>query len=132
MRFWKTTSSHAGKQRIAQREAPLHVKGHLMGAPLSKELSEKYGFGTIRVRRGDVVKVTRGDARGLEGKVARAHLDTGRIEIEGITQKKVDGSTVLIPIHPSKVEITKLDLTDKLRSAAIDRRKREEAKEAKK
>jgi len=103
-----------------------------MGASLSKELKKEYGFGTLRVRRGDLVKITRGDAKGLEGKVSKVDLTKGRIQIEGITQKKVDGSTAFIPIHPSKVEITKLDLTDKLRSASFERKKPVERKEAKK
>lgn len=102
-----------------------------MGAPLSKELKKQYGFRTLKVRKGDVVRILRGDAKGLEGKVAKVNLTKGRIQIEGITQKKVDGSTVFIPIHPSKVEITKLDLTDKLRSASFERKKPTE-KEVKK
>ncbi len=132
MPFWKTSSSHPSKQRLAQQAAPLHVRQRFMGATLSKELKKEYGFGTIRVRKGDLVKITRGDAKGLEGKVAKVDLTKGRIQIEGITQKKVDGSTSFIPIHPSKVEITKLDLTDKLRSASFERRKPVEKKGAKK
>ncbi len=133
MPFWKTTSSHPSKQRLAQQAAPLHVRQRFMGAPISKELKKQYSSRSLRVRRGDVVRILRGDARGLEGKVVKVDLTKGRIQIEGITQKKVDGSTVFIPIHPSKVEITKLDLTDKLRSAAIERRKpAEKEKEAKK
>lgn len=123
MPFWNTTSSHPSKQRLAQQAAPLHVRQRFMGAPLSKELKKEYGFGTLRLRKGDIVKIVRGDAKGLEGKVAKVDLTKGRIQIEGITQKKVDGSTVFVPIHPSKVEITKLDLTDKLRSATFERRK---------
>jgi large subunit ribosomal protein L24 len=94
-----------------------------MGAPLSSELKKEYGFNSLRVRKGDVVRILRGDARGLEGKVVKVDLSQGRIQIEGITQKKVDGSTVFTPVHPSKVEITKLDLTDKLRSATAQRKK---------
>ena len=123
MPFWKTTSSHPSKQRLAQQAAPLHVRQRFMGAPLSKELKKQYGFGSLRVRKGDVVRILRGDAKGLEGRVVKVDLTKSRIQIEGITQKKVDGSTVFIPIHPSKVEITKLDLSDKLRSAATERRK---------
>ncbi len=135
MPFWKTTSSHPSKQRLAQQTAPLHVRQKFMGAPLSKELKKEYGFGTLRVRKGDVVKILRGEAKGLEGKVTKVDLTKGRIQIETITQKKVDGSTVFIPIHPSKVEITKLDLTDKLRSATFERKRpseKEKEKESKK
>ncbi len=124
MPFWKTTSSDPSKQRLAYVKAPLHVRQRFMGASLSKELRKEYGLSSLRVRRGDVVRILRGDAKGLEGKVAKVDLSKGRIQIDGITQKKVDGSTVFIPVHPSKVEITKLDLSDKLRSAAVERKKR--------
>ncbi len=103
-----------------------------MGSPLSGELRERYGFTTMRVRKGDSVKILRGDARGLEGRVSKVNLSKGRINVEGITQKKVDGSTVFIPIHPSKVLITKLDLDDKQRNAIVERRrhgKKEEKEE---
>lgn len=69
----------------------------------------------------------------MEGKVARVNLTKSQIQVEGITQKKVDGSTVLTPIHPSKVMVTKLDLDDKRRAASLERgrlaeRKKEEKK----
>lgn len=99
------------------------MRQRFMGASLSKELTKEYGFSSLRVRKGDLVRILRGDAKGLEGKITKVDLSKGRIQIEGITQKKVDGSTVFIPIHPSKVEITKLDLSDKLRNAAVGRKK---------
>ena len=45
-----------------------------------------------------------------------------RIYIEGVTREKVDGTRVFIPIHPSKVIITKLNLDDKRRVEALERR----------
>jgi len=36
--------------------------------------------------------------------------------------EKVDGSTVLIPIHPSKVTITQLNLDDKWRKEILKRK----------
>lgn len=87
----------------------------LMRAPLSKELREKYGFRTATIRKGDTVLVMRGDYKGHEGKVISVNYSKGRITIEGINVKKADGSLRPVPIHPSKVMITKLDLTDKWR-----------------
>jgi large subunit ribosomal protein L24 len=41
-----------------------------------------------------------------------------------LTRERVDGTTVFIPIHPSKVMITKLNLEDKWRKQILERKKR--------
>ena len=38
-------------------------------------------------------------------------------------RKKIDGSEVAVPIHPSNVMITKLTLEDKMRQAVFERSK---------
>ena len=65
------------------------------------------------------MRVTRGDRKGTEGKVTRVDQKSYRLFIEGITREKVDGTTTLIPIHPSKVIITSLDLDDKWRKTSL-------------
>ena len=52
-----------------------------------------------------------------------------RLFVEGITREKVDGTAVPIPIHPSKVMITSLNLDDKWRRESL---KAETPKEAEK
>ena len=42
--------------------------------------------------------------------------------VEGVTQNKRDGTSVMYPIHPSNLKITKLDLGDELRKAKIESR----------
>lgn len=64
----------------------------------------------------------RGDHRGLEGKVTQVDRKKYRIFIEGVTREKVDGSTTLVPIHPSKVIIIRLNLDDKWRKKALKRK----------
>jgi ribosomal protein L24 len=39
-----------------------------------------------------------------------------------VTREKVDGTTVPIPIHPSKVMITRLNLDDKWRREILERK----------
>jgi large subunit ribosomal protein L24 len=68
----------------------------------------------------------RGDKKGTEGKVTRVNRQKYRMYVEGVTREKVDGSTTLIPIHPSKVMITNLNLEDKWRIGLL-----KEAKEVK-
>lgn len=117
-----TRSSKPSKQRKALHEMPLHLRRKLLSAPLSDELVEKYGVKSLPVRKGDTVRITRGSFRGHEGKVARVDIKRIRIFIEGVQRKKADGTPVYVPIHPSKVEIVKLDLSDKLRLNVIERR----------
>ncbi|MEM1760567.1 MAG: 50S ribosomal protein L24, partial [Desulfurococcaceae archaeon] len=103
--------------------APLHKLRKLFNAPLSDELREKYGVKRLPVRVGDVVRIMRGDWKGHEGKVVNVDTKRVRINVEGVQIKRSDGTPVYYPIHPSKVMIVKLDLSDKWRMKIIERRK---------
>jgi len=110
------------KQRKLLHSAPLHVKQKYMGAPLSKELREKYGRRTARVIVGDTVKVMRGDHAGTTGKVEAVSLKHGTIVVEGVSVSKADGTEVPRPIYPSNVMITSLEMKDELRSKILSRK----------
>ncbi|MEM0004514.1 MAG: 50S ribosomal protein L24 [Desulfurococcaceae archaeon] len=110
-------------QRKRLYNMPLHLRHKLLNARLSKELIEKYGVKRLPVRVGDVVRIMRGDFAGHEGKVVNVDLKRARIFIEGVQVKKADGTPVYYPIHPSKVMIVKLDLSDKYRTKVIERKK---------
>ena len=89
-----------------------------MSAHLSEEyLTEKKRKlpRAVPVRKGDIVKIMRGDDAGKEGKVASVGYRDQRITIEGITHAKSDGTQVAKPIHPSNIVIVKLDESDPLR-----------------
>ncbi|WP_440060052.1 50S ribosomal protein L24 [Thermogladius sp. 4427co] len=118
-----TRSKKPSKQRKALFNLPLHLRHKLLTAKLSDELVEKYGVKRLPVRKGDTVKIMRGDWKGHEGKVVDVDLKRVRIFVEGVQLKKSDGTLVYYPIHPSKVMITKLDLSDKYRLKIIERRK---------
>ena len=117
-----TSSIKPGKQRKALFNAPLHLKKKMLSAPLSPELREKYGVKRLPVRKGDIVRIMRGDWKGHEGKVVRVDIKRVRIFVEGVQRKKADQTPVYYPIHPSKVMIIKLDLSDKWRKKIIERR----------
>jgi len=110
------------KQRRLLYQAPQHVRHKLMSAHLSEELRKQYQFRSLPVRTGDVVTVMRGDHKGHTGKVIRLDHKEYRIYIEGLVRKKADGSEVPIPVHPSKVQIIKLNLDDEWRKKIIDRK----------
>ncbi|MEM1563836.1 MAG: 50S ribosomal protein L24 [Candidatus Bathyarchaeia archaeon] len=119
-----TQTSKPSKQRKMLFQAPDHIRYKHFAAPLAPELRKSYGTRSLPVRSGDTVRVLRGDHKGFEGKVARVDRKKFRIYVEGLTREKVDGSTVFVPIHPSKVMITKLNLDDKWRKKILERRKK--------
>ncbi len=114
-------SKQPGKQRKARYNAPLHIRHKFMAAPLSEDLQGKYGKRGFPVRKGDTVRVIRGDDKGKEGKVRSVDLKKEKITLEGVVVARSDLSEVPRPIHPSNVVITKLDLKDKLREIALTR-----------
>ncbi len=116
-------TKNPGKQRKLLFNAPAHKRHKLMAAPLSPELLASRGVKTLPVRKGDTVRVMRGDHKGFEGKVSKVDLKNYRITLEGLTREKVDGSTVFVALHPSKVMIRSLSLDDKVRKAILERKK---------
>lgn len=112
------------KQRKMLFQAPDHIRYKHFAAPLSPELRASHGVRTLQVRSGDTVRIMRGDRKGFEGKVTRIDRKKYRIYVEGLTREKVDGTTIFIPIHPSKVMITRLNLDDKWRKKILERKKK--------
>ncbi|MCX8204074.1 MAG: 50S ribosomal protein L24 [Candidatus Nezhaarchaeota archaeon] len=118
-----STKSHKpSRQRKALFNAPLHIKHKMLAAHLSKELRQQYGFRSLPLRKGDTVMVMRGDFKGVMGKVVEVDTSKLRVHVEGVMDEKMDGTKYYVPIHPSNLLITKLDLSDKARRAVIERR----------
>ena len=95
--------------------------GSSIASPLSKELREKYSFKTLGVRKGDTVSVIRGDFQGVDGKVNKVDVKRGKLYIDGVTREKADGSSVFVPILPSKVKLTRISTDDKWRKNILKR-----------
>ena len=110
------------KQRKFVYNADQHLRRKMLSAHLSKELREKYHRRSFPVRKGDEVQIMRGKFKGKKGKVARVDYKKYRIYIEGITIKKADGTERLFPIHPSNTMIVSLDLSDKKRVDALEKK----------
>jgi large subunit ribosomal protein L24 len=103
------------KQRAYTKNAPLHVRSTLLGSHLSKDLKKKLNTRSLRVRKGDKVKVMRGQHKGKTGTVDRINTERMKVFITGIEFTKKDGSKALYPIHPSNLLIQELEGTDKRR-----------------
>jgi large subunit ribosomal protein L24 len=110
------------KQRKMLFKAPDHIRHRLFAAHLSPELRATHIVKSLPVRSGDTVRVMRGDRKGFEGKITRINLKKYRIYVEGLTREKVDGTTIFVPVHPSKVMVTRLNLDDKWRKKILERK----------
>ena len=119
---WKR-STQPRKQRKYLALAPLHHQQKLLHTHLSADLKKKYKTRAVQLRKGDKVKVARGDFRGKEGKVDHVFLKKTRVTITGLDRIKMDGSKVSVRFHPSNLLITDLELTDKKRKALLSKEK---------
>lgn len=111
---WKA-SKRPAKQRKFVANAPKHTRNKFLSAHLSKELAKKHGKRSIPVRKGDKVKVLRGQFKGKSGKIERVSTSKMKVYITGIEFLKKDGSKALYPIHPSNLIAEELNLEDKKR-----------------
>ncbi len=111
---WKA-SKKPGKQRKYRANAPLHIKKSYLSSHLSKELREKYKRRSISVRKGDMVKIMRGQFKGKTGKIERVNIKANETFIAGIEMKRKDGTKSFYPLKPSKLLIIELNMTDKRR-----------------
>jgi len=93
----------------------------MISAMLSPELRDKFNLKSLPVRKNDTAKILRGNFTGIERKVTRVDYKNYKLFFEGVTKEKTDGTPIQVPIHPSKVMITKLDLSDKLRKEALEK-----------
>ncbi len=129
-KFAKTwnSSKQPRKQRKYRFNAPLHVKSSFLNVHLSKELRQKYGRRTIRVRTGDKVKIMRGQFAKIEGKIESVNLKKSKIFVAKAEIQKKDGSKARYPINPSNVLVTELNTDDKKRMEKL-RQKQEKVKQ---
>jgi large subunit ribosomal protein L24 len=115
----RPTSHQARKQRKYLANAPAHERHKMVSAQLDKALKEKYKRGSLPVRKGDKVKIMRGDMKGHSGEVMRVDLKKYKLYIQGVTAKKADGTDVEKPVHPSNVRITDIFEDDKERRQTL-------------
>ena len=134
MKFWSKhwkSSKKPRKQRKYVYHAPLHVRHKFLSSHLSKELREKYKKRSFSVRKGDEVQVMKGKFKKKTGKISRVDTKKIKVYIDGMTRKKVDGTEIQVPIHPSNLKIINLNLEDKERIKALSRSVKKEEKHEK-
>lgn len=82
---------------------------------LSNNLKKEYNRKSLRIVKGDSVKIMRGEYKGVEGKVEKLNTVKGKLSIEGVQREKIKGGQVKVQIHASNVRIMSLHLDDKYR-----------------
>lgn len=109
------SSIQTRKQRKYRHNAPLHVKSKFLNVHLDAALRKKYGKRSLRVRKGDTVKVVRGQYKGKTGVVDRVDSQYTKVYVASIEQFKKDGSKSKVPLQPSNLMITDIVTSDKKR-----------------
>ncbi|MBW2994777.1 50S ribosomal protein L24 [Candidatus Woesearchaeota archaeon] len=120
---WKG-SKKPRKQHKYRAKAPLHLRKNLVSIHLSKDLIKKYGKRNVPVRKGDKVKILRGQFRKKEGKIERIDRKSYKVYITGIELVKKEGSKVLKSLDPSNLIIVDLNLEDKKRKTKLETKKK--------
>ena len=121
----KTTKPTKQRKRLYQASA--NERYRRFSAPLSSKLKDSHGTSSVPVKKGDTVMIMRGDRKNTEGKITQIDRKKYRIFVEGANREKVDGTSIPVPIHPSKVMITRLNLDDKWRKKILARKGAPEA-----
>lgn len=127
---WKS-STQPRKQRKYIYNAPLHIKQNQLHAHLSKDLRSKYGSRNLLVRKGDKVRIMRGQFAKAEGKVEKISIKYGKVFVAGVELIKKDGSKTQYPLNPSNLMIIDLDLSDKVRKSKIESKLKNDTKSVK-
>ena len=123
------SSKKAGKQRISQKEAPIHIRRKRLRARLITDDQDLRNIRSVTVRVGDEVEVTRGDfshpnsakadtrgkrlgqprgRAGIKAKVASVDTKKGCVFVDGLSQTTADGKEEAVPVNPSNLIVTKL------------------------
>jgi len=118
---WKG-SRQVRKQRKYRLNAPLNEKHKMISSTLSDELRKKYQKRSFPLRKGDSVEIMRGEYAKKTGKVNTVRLDKMKVTIESVQETKKDGTKRDLFFDPSNLRIKELNLDDKRRKEAIERK----------
>jgi len=92
-----------------------HKRDKFLGANLSENLREQRSRRSMRVIKGDTVRILRGEYVGIEGKVEKVNTERSTLSIEGVQREKIRGGNVKVQIHASNVQIISLKTDDEYR-----------------
>jgi len=120
-RHWRK-SRNVKKQRKYRYNAPLHIARKMMSVRLAKDLKTKYGKRNIPIRKGDKIKIVVGQFKGKITKVNLVDIKHRSVYLDDVFAVKKDGNKLPVSIHPSNLMILELNMEDKRRKEALDRK----------
>ena len=100
-----------------------HKRDKFLGANLSENLREQHKKRSMRVIKGDTVRILRGEYVGIEGKVEKVNTEKSTLSIEGVQREKIRGGNVKVQVHASNVQIISLNTDDDYRIKGIPKSK---------
>jgi ribosomal protein uL24 len=114
-----TRSRLPRQQRKAIYTASLSERRRRMAIPLSRELRRRFGRRQLSVRKGDTVRILSGSYVGREERVAKVDLRSYSVTLDNVTGKTADVKLKPLPIRPSHLVLTKLNLADPWRRRTL-------------
>lgn len=108
----KPSSKSPRKQRRQARNAPMHDRKRFLKCRLDEFLQEEYGLRSLVIKKGDLVRIMRGQFRDTESKVTAVSYKKRVVYLDNTSITKADGKEAAVPIHPSNLMIVKLELDD--------------------
>ena len=105
-----------------------HKREKLLGANLSENLRNQHNKRSMRVIKGDTVRILRGEYVGIEGKVEKVNTERSTLSIEGVQREKIRGGKVKVQIHASNVQIISVNTDDDYRMKGTQKAKDKNAK----
>ncbi len=119
-------------ERKKRTQAKLEKRKPLLNVHISKDLKKrmKRKMRSLLVRKGDRVRIMRGDFDGKEGKVLRVNYGRAVVFVEGISAKNAKGTEIPRPIQPSNLLLLDVNMSDERK--VLFEEKKESPKEEKK
>lgn len=111
---WKS-SKKPKKQKKYLKNSPLHIRNKFLQVHLSDDLIKKIGKKTLRVRKGDKVKIMKGQFKDKTGSVEKVDTKKFKVYVTGVEFQKKEGSKIKFPIPLSNIMIMEMNTSDKKR-----------------
>lgn len=108
----KTSPKSPRKQRNLIYKSPIHTHKKMLKCRLDEFLREEYAMRSLVPKKGDLVRIMRGQFRETEGKIVQIDYSKIRIYVDSATTTKSDGKETQVPLHPSNLMLVKLEMND--------------------
>jgi large subunit ribosomal protein L24 len=108
----KTSPRSPRRQRRLIRRSSIHSHKRLLRCRLDETLREEYGVRSLGLKKGDLVRIMRGQFRDTEAKVQRVDYTKARVMLDAASVTKADGKEARIAMSASNLMMVKLELDD--------------------